>query len=92
MDAVWKFIEANGMPGACLISALGVAYWLAQNVAKPLVAAHLDYLASSQKRQAETVDWLECHADSLKTMAKVDAENSKTFERMARNYERLARA
>jgi aspartate oxidase len=92
MDSILRFVESNGMPGACLAAALGVAWWLAQNVAKPIVKAHVQFLEHSQAEQAKINDWLECHAESLKEMASCHVGTSRAIERLADKYDRLAHA
>lgn len=92
LDWLPKFLEANGMAGACLVAAVYGAYWLAENVAKPIVKAHVAYLEHSQAEQTKTNDWLECHAESLKELAETDATKSRALERLADKYDRLAHA
>lgn len=90
MDWLLKFAETQGIQGLYLVAGCLAAKWLADNVAKPLVSAHLDYLSTSKAEARQTNIWLESHAESLKELAESESENSRILERLANSYERLA--
>lgn len=91
METLIRIAEQNGIAGLYFLGAVYGAYWLAENVAKPLVSAHLEFLRRSESEARKQTEWLESHAESLKELAGNDTTNSKSLERLANNYDRLAR-
>lgn len=89
MDWWLEFARENGMVGIMFAAGCYGARWMAENVAKPLVQGHLQFLDAYRSHMKETDEWLECHADSLKILAANDASQSNSLDRMADNFDRL---